>query len=243
MPVGARGDLNGPSTARRPASTTPTPTAHPMTTPIVNAMTNFGWEYVWHCHILSHEEMDMMRPMYADGHIEHAERTRSRLEQGRRHHRQPELDRRHTGQLPRPADLGHQQDARPRSATRSSAPPSPRRWRRHLGRPLRRARQPDRAPDAAAGSGEVLLPRRWRGTRQVRASRTSCSPLTLREHRRPSCRTAGQRTGRPQLDRSGDNGGAPVTGYAIQRTIDGGATWTTMTSNSGSAATTERRPA
>ena len=24
---------------------------------------NFGWEYVWHCHILSHEEMDMMRPM------------------------------------------------------------------------------------------------------------------------------------------------------------------------------------
>lgn len=22
-----------------------------------------GWEYVWHCHILSHEEMDMMRPM------------------------------------------------------------------------------------------------------------------------------------------------------------------------------------
>jgi len=33
------------------------------TDPIVNAMTNFGWEYVWHCHILSHEEMDMMRPV------------------------------------------------------------------------------------------------------------------------------------------------------------------------------------
>ena len=28
-----------------------------------NIMTNFGWEYVWHCHILGHEEMDMMRPM------------------------------------------------------------------------------------------------------------------------------------------------------------------------------------
>jgi hypothetical protein len=28
-----------------------------------NQMYNFGWEYVWHCHILSHEEMDMMRPM------------------------------------------------------------------------------------------------------------------------------------------------------------------------------------
>jgi hypothetical protein len=33
----------------------------PITT--VNAMTNFGWEYVWHCHILGHEENDMMRPM------------------------------------------------------------------------------------------------------------------------------------------------------------------------------------
>ena len=30
---------------------------------ITNQLTNFGWEYVWHCHILSHEEMDMMRPM------------------------------------------------------------------------------------------------------------------------------------------------------------------------------------
>jgi len=29
---------------------------------IVNHFVNFGWEYVWHCHILSHEEMDMMRP-------------------------------------------------------------------------------------------------------------------------------------------------------------------------------------
>ncbi|HEY3383854.1 MAG TPA: multicopper oxidase domain-containing protein, partial [Vicinamibacterales bacterium] len=31
--------------------------------PVVNALTNFGWEYVWHCHILGHEENDMMRPM------------------------------------------------------------------------------------------------------------------------------------------------------------------------------------
>lgn len=28
---------------------------------IINHRINFGWEYVWHCHILSHEEMDMMR--------------------------------------------------------------------------------------------------------------------------------------------------------------------------------------
>jgi hypothetical protein len=27
---------------------------------IINHYVNFGWEYVYHCHILSHEEMDMM---------------------------------------------------------------------------------------------------------------------------------------------------------------------------------------
>ncbi len=32
------------------------------TDPIVNSLVNFGWEYMYHCHILSHEEMDMMRP-------------------------------------------------------------------------------------------------------------------------------------------------------------------------------------
>ena len=31
--------------------------------PIINQLVNFGWEYVYHCHILSHEEMDMMRPV------------------------------------------------------------------------------------------------------------------------------------------------------------------------------------
>jgi hypothetical protein len=30
---------------------------------VTNAMTNFGHEYVWHCHILGHEENDMMRPL------------------------------------------------------------------------------------------------------------------------------------------------------------------------------------
>jgi hypothetical protein len=33
------------------------------TTAITNQLVNFGWEYVYHCHILSHEEMDMMRPV------------------------------------------------------------------------------------------------------------------------------------------------------------------------------------
>ncbi|MCX6081565.1 MAG: multicopper oxidase domain-containing protein [Chloroflexi bacterium] len=36
---------------------------NPITPGITNQMVNFGWEYVWHCHILGHEEMDMMRPI------------------------------------------------------------------------------------------------------------------------------------------------------------------------------------
>jgi FtsP/CotA-like multicopper oxidase with cupredoxin domain len=34
-------------------------TGEPIT--LTNHLVNFGWEYVWHCHILAHEEMDMMR--------------------------------------------------------------------------------------------------------------------------------------------------------------------------------------
>jgi FtsP/CotA-like multicopper oxidase with cupredoxin domain len=30
---------------------------------VTNQMKNFGWEYVWHCHILGHEENDFMRPI------------------------------------------------------------------------------------------------------------------------------------------------------------------------------------
>ena len=37
------------------------------TTPTVNVITNFGHEYVWHCHILGHEENDMMRPLKVTG--------------------------------------------------------------------------------------------------------------------------------------------------------------------------------
>lgn len=30
---------------------------------VINAMQNYAWEYVWHCHLLGHEENDMMRPI------------------------------------------------------------------------------------------------------------------------------------------------------------------------------------
>jgi FtsP/CotA-like multicopper oxidase with cupredoxin domain len=36
------------------------PNGNPVT--VTNQMVNFGWEYVWHCHLLGHEENDMMRP-------------------------------------------------------------------------------------------------------------------------------------------------------------------------------------
>ena len=49
-----------PVTVRRSHGSIP-PTGMPIT--VTNDMTNFGWEYVWHCHILGHEENDMMRPI------------------------------------------------------------------------------------------------------------------------------------------------------------------------------------
>jgi FtsP/CotA-like multicopper oxidase with cupredoxin domain len=38
------------------------PQGNPITE-ILNHPVNFGWEYVWHCHILSHEEMDFMHAL------------------------------------------------------------------------------------------------------------------------------------------------------------------------------------
>ncbi len=61
MPLGAKGSTTGPNGSEAGFNNTDT-NGDPID-PITNAMTNFGWEYVWHCHILSHEEMDMMRPI------------------------------------------------------------------------------------------------------------------------------------------------------------------------------------
>ena len=53
MPIGATAVFNNIDPQGNP------------TNPITNQLVNFGWEYVYHCHILSHEEMDMMRPVSA----------------------------------------------------------------------------------------------------------------------------------------------------------------------------------
>jgi FtsP/CotA-like multicopper oxidase with cupredoxin domain/regulation of enolase protein 1 (concanavalin A-like superfamily) len=41
----------------------PPPPGIPAVPQITNVPTDFGWEYVWHCHLLGHEENDMMRPL------------------------------------------------------------------------------------------------------------------------------------------------------------------------------------
>jgi len=38
-------------------------TNNPITPGLTNQLVDYGWEYVWHCHILGHEENDMMRPI------------------------------------------------------------------------------------------------------------------------------------------------------------------------------------
>jgi len=54
-------DVTMPAGATNADMTGLDPTNQAVTT--VNQLLNFGWEYVWHCHILGHEENDMMRPM------------------------------------------------------------------------------------------------------------------------------------------------------------------------------------
>ena len=60
MPIGARGAQAGPNGTEAGFNNVD-PDGNPID-PIINQVASFGWEYVWHCHILSHEEMDMMRP-------------------------------------------------------------------------------------------------------------------------------------------------------------------------------------
>lgn len=54
--------LEGANTTQREALGLPLLAFNPDGEPvdILNHFVNFGWEYVYHCHILSHEEMDMM---------------------------------------------------------------------------------------------------------------------------------------------------------------------------------------
>jgi FtsP/CotA-like multicopper oxidase with cupredoxin domain len=63
MPLGAMGKVGGTLNGTEAGFNNTDALGNPTSVPIANDMTNFGWEYVWHCHLLSHEEMDMMRPV------------------------------------------------------------------------------------------------------------------------------------------------------------------------------------
>src|SRR6185369_8844031 len=49
-----------------PITTTDVSVTPPVLTTIPNEVLNYGFEYVWHCHILGHEENDFMRPIIFD---------------------------------------------------------------------------------------------------------------------------------------------------------------------------------
>ena len=105
MPIGAKGDLNGPNGLEAGFNNTDA-NGNPIA-PIVNEVTDFGWEYVFHCHILSHEEMDMMRPVTV--HVPSAAPDAPVLTL-RPRQRHPHLDRRHAGRLRRPDHLGQPEE-------------------------------------------------------------------------------------------------------------------------------------
>ncbi|MGB8216780.1 MAG: hypothetical protein WCE94_05695 [Candidatus Methanoperedens sp.] len=55
MPIGATGEFGTTN------GIMVDPAGEPVT--VYNHLVNYGWEYVWHCHLLGHEENIMMRPM------------------------------------------------------------------------------------------------------------------------------------------------------------------------------------
>jgi FtsP/CotA-like multicopper oxidase with cupredoxin domain/ketosteroid isomerase-like protein len=54
-------DVTQPAGA--PIATTDMSVSPPVATTVPNALLDYGYEYVWHCHILGHEENDFMRPV------------------------------------------------------------------------------------------------------------------------------------------------------------------------------------
>ena len=139
-------------------------------TTVTNALVNFGWEYVYHCHILSHEEMDMMRPVLLRPAA--AQGGHARLRQD---HEDADLQR----------QLDHRDVVR--------RPGVARRWRDvdgRSGRSTRRSTQPNihrtgvsiayRAPTTrrrATCSASWLGTRSARLTRSIRSSRVAIADI------------------------------------------------------------------
>ena len=69
-PISPRLPFTLPLSRRSPNITSPASASITVTNPadgnplvITNTALDYGWEYVWHCHILGHEENDFMRPL------------------------------------------------------------------------------------------------------------------------------------------------------------------------------------
>ena len=69
LPFGVPDSVRSPDPTSPPTATwtIAAPPAAPggpvISSTVINTPINFGWEYVWHCHLLGHEENDMMRPV------------------------------------------------------------------------------------------------------------------------------------------------------------------------------------
>lgn len=59
-------DVTMPAGSTANFTPVPPPPGVPAAAQLSNVPTDFGWEYVWHCHLLGHEENDMMRPVVFD---------------------------------------------------------------------------------------------------------------------------------------------------------------------------------
>jgi hypothetical protein len=59
-------DVTMPAGSTANFTPVPPPPGVPAAAQLSNVATDFGWEYVWHCHLLGHEENDMMRPIVLD---------------------------------------------------------------------------------------------------------------------------------------------------------------------------------
>jgi FtsP/CotA-like multicopper oxidase with cupredoxin domain len=237
MPLHAVGDLNGTFNGQEAGFNNTDTNGNPMTKPIANELTNFGWEYAWHCHILSHEEMDMMRPMSV---------------------RAPRA-------LPAAPvlSLTHGAGTVINLAWTDGTPVSyldPTTWstnraQAEIGYTIQRA------PITPAGGVGT-----WADLSPALANQTSASDTNAGDvrwfYRVIAYNAAGQSISNikssadvPSVPTSltavpgntrvalswvtpASNGAAPITGYAVQLSTKAGTTWTTVSANTGSAATT-----
>ncbi len=191
------------------------------TAPITNQLVNFGWEYVWHCHILSHEEMDMMRPQtLALPPVAPSNLTNTLAERRR-------------GQPPGRPDAGTTTPS-PRRRSWCSGPPT---WAAP-GPPSRRSTRRSASPTSTRRGP---TPTRRRSTRTPRRATTGCSrrtrsatwptPRSRRRRRSPSPTPASSARSSPSRPAPGAGGSITPSGaVAVGR---GGSQTFTFTPNAG----------